>query len=81
MIVFLSLFFLDVYMFLYFKNFVCNGAVIVKGAQGKKVVINNVLGQTVANTVITSSEATISVPAGVVFVAVEGEPAVKAIVK
>ena len=58
-----------------------NGAVIVKGAQGKKVVINNVLGQAVANTVITSSEATISVPAGVVFVAVEGEPAVKAIVK
>ena len=58
-----------------------DGAVIVKGAEGKKVVINNVLGQAVANTVITSSEATISVSAGVVFVAVEGEAAVKAIVK
>ena len=43
--------------------------------------IANVLGQTVANTVITSSEAAISVPAGVVVVAVEGEAAVKAIVK
>ena len=57
------------------------GAVIVKGAEGKKVTISNVLGQTIANTVITSSEATISAPAGVVVVAVEGEAAVKAIVK
>ena len=58
-----------------------NGAVIVKGAEGKKVVISNVLGQTIANTVITSSEATIAAPAGYVTVAVEGEAAVKAIVK
>ena len=58
-----------------------NGAVIVKGAEGKKVVISNVLGQTIANTVITSNEATISAPAGYVTVAVEGEAAVKAIVK
>ncbi|WP_337941822.1 DUF6383 domain-containing protein [Parabacteroides sp.] len=58
-----------------------NGAVIVKGAEGKNVVISNVLGQQVANTVVTSSEATISAPAGVVVVAVEGEAAVKAIVK
>ena len=58
-----------------------DGAVVVKGAEGKTVVISNVLGQTVASTVITSNEATISVPAGVVFVAVEGEAAVKAIVK
>ena len=58
-----------------------NGEVIVKGAEGKTVTIANVLGQTVANTVITSSEAAISVPAGVVVVAVEGEAAVKAIVK
>ena len=57
------------------------GAVIVKGAEGKNVVITNVLGQTIANTVVTSSEATISAPAGVVVVAVEGEAAVKAIVK
>ncbi|WP_289007068.1 DUF6383 domain-containing protein [uncultured Parabacteroides sp.] len=58
-----------------------NGAVIIKGAEGKKVSISNVLGQTIANTVVTSSEATISAPAGVVVVAVEGEAAVKAIVK
>ena len=58
-----------------------NGAVIIKGAAGKKVTISNVLGQTVANTVISSDNATISAPAGVVVVAVEGEAAVKAIVK
>ncbi|MCD8267357.1 MAG: DUF6383 domain-containing protein [Parabacteroides sp.] len=58
-----------------------NGAVIIKGAEGKNVVITNVLGQQIANTVVASSEATIAVPAGVVFVAVEGEAAVKAIVK
>ena len=58
-----------------------DGAVIVKGAEGKKVVISNVLGQAIANTVITSSEATIAAPAGIVIVAVEGEAAVKAIVK
>ena len=63
------------------KVVAAEGAVIVKGAEGKNVVITNVLGQTIANTVITSSEATISAPAGVVVVAVEGEAAVKAIVK
>lgn len=63
------------------KVFATTGAVIIKGAEGKKVTISNVLGQAVASTVITSSEAPISVPAGVVFVAVEGEVAVKAIVK
>ena len=57
------------------------GAVVVKGAQGKKVAISNVLGQTVASTLITSDEATIAAPAGIVVVAVEGEAAVKAIVK
>lgn len=58
-----------------------NGAIIIKGAEGKTVSIVNVLGQTIANTVITSSEATIAAPAGVVVVSVEGEAAVKAIVK
>ena len=57
------------------------GQVIIKGAEGKKVVISNVLGQTIANAVISSDNATISAPAGVVVVAVEGEAAVKAIVK
>ena len=58
-----------------------NGVVTVKGAAGKNVVITNVLGQTIANTVVASDEATIAAPAGVVVVAVEGEDAVKAIVK
>ena len=58
-----------------------NGSVTVIGAEGKTVTISNVLGQAIANTVVTSNEATISTPAGVVFVAVEGEAAVKAIVK
>ena len=58
-----------------------NGAVIIKGAAGKNVVITNVLGQTIANTVLSSDNATIAAPAGVVVVAVEGEAAVKAIVK
>ena len=58
-----------------------NGIVTIKGAADKKVVITNVLGQTVASTVISSDNATISAPAGVVVVAVEGEAAVKAIVK
>ena len=57
------------------------GAVDVIGAAGKRVVISNVLGQVIANTVITSDNATISAPAGVVVVAVEGEAAEKAIVK
>ena len=57
------------------------GKVIINGAQGKKVTISNVLGQTVAGTVISSDKAEIAVPAGVVVVAVEGEAAVKAIVK
>ena len=57
------------------------GKVTIAGAQGKKVVISNILGQVVANTVIASDNATIAAPQGVVVVAVEGEAAVKAIVK
>ena len=57
------------------------GQVTIAGAVGKKVVISNILGQVVANTVITSDNAPIAAPAGVVVVAVEGEETVKAIVK
>lgn len=57
------------------------GDITIKGAAGKTVTISNVLGQTVANAVLSSNEATISAPAGIVVVAVEGEAAVKAIVK
>lgn len=58
-----------------------NGKVIIKGATGKNVVISNVLGQSLSNTAITSDNATITVPAGIVIVTVEGEAAVKAMVK
>ena len=57
------------------------GNLTIAGAQGKKVVISNILGQVVANTVIASDNAVIAAPEGVVVVAVEGEAAVKAIVK
>ena len=57
------------------------GQVTIAGAQGKKVVISNILGQVVANTVIASDNATIAAPAGVAVIAIEGEAAVKAIVK
>ena len=58
-----------------------NGSVTVLNASGKRVVISNVLGQTVANTVLSSDRATVVAPKGVVLVAVEGEPVVKALVK
>ena len=58
-----------------------NGQITIVGAAGKKVVVSNILGQVVANTVITSDNATIAAPQGIVVVAVEGEEAVKAIVK
>ena len=57
------------------------GQITINGAAGKKVVVSNILGQVVANTVLTSDNATIAAPQGVVVVAVEGEEAVKAIVK
>lgn len=57
------------------------GAVEISGAQGKKVAISNILGQVIANTVISSDNATIAAPQGIVVVAVEGEAAVKAIIE
>ena len=58
-----------------------NGTVTVQGAAGKSVVITNILGKVVAETVLTSDNATIAVPAGIVAVAVDGEEAVKVVVK
>ena len=58
-----------------------NGTVTVQGAAGKSIVITNILGKVVAETVLTSDNATIAVPAGIVAVAIDGEEAVKAIVK
>ena len=58
-----------------------NGTVTVQGAAGKSVVITNILGKVVAETILTSDNATIAVPAGIVAVAVDGEEAVKVVVK
>ncbi|WP_297908047.1 DUF6383 domain-containing protein [uncultured Parabacteroides sp.] len=58
-----------------------DGSVTIQGAAGKSVVISNILGKVVAETVLTSDNATITVPAGIVAVAVEGEAAVKVVVK
>ena len=57
------------------------GSVTIQGAANKTVVVTNVLGQTIARTVLSSDNATISAPAGIVVVAVEGESAVKTVVK
>ena len=58
-----------------------NGTVTIQGAAGKSVVISNILGKVVAEAVLTSDNATITVPAGIVAVAVDGEEAVKVVVK
>ena len=63
------------------KVIASEGQVEITGAAGKKVVISNILGQPVANTILTSDNAVIAAPQGVVVVAVEGEEAVKAIIK
>lgn len=57
------------------------GKVTILNASNKKVIISNVLGQTIANSVVTSDNVTFDAPAGVVVVTIEGETAVKAVVK
>ena len=57
------------------------GNVTILNAAGKRVTISNVLGQTVAGAVLTSDNAAIAAPKGILVVAVEGENAVKAVVK
>ena len=50
-----------------------NGAVVVKGAEGKSVIVSTILGKVVANEVVSSDNAQITAPAGVVVVSVDGE--------
>ena len=50
-----------------------NGAVVVKGAEGKNVIVSTILGKVVANEVLTSDNAQIAAPQGVVVVSVDGE--------
>ena len=58
-----------------------DGGVYIKNAAGKNVVITTILGQIVANEVLTSDNATIAVPAGIAIVSVDGEEAVKVSVR
>lgn len=58
-----------------------NGVVEIQGAAGKKVLISNILGKVIVETVLTSDNATIAVPAGIMAVAVDGENVVKTIIK
>ena len=50
-----------------------DGAVVVKGAEGKNVIVSTILGKVVANEVVSSDSATIAAPAGIVVVSVDGE--------
>ena len=50
-----------------------DGAVIVKGAEGKNVIVSTILGKVVANEVMNSDNETIAAPAGIVVVSVDGE--------
>ena len=63
------------------KVIAVDGAINIKNAAGKNVVVSTILGQIVANEVLTSDNATISVPAGIAIVSVDGEEAVKVSVK
>lgn len=57
------------------------GAVTVLNASGKQIVISNILGQTLVNTVVQSDKARIALPKGIAFISVPGETSVKAVVK
>ena len=50
-----------------------DGAVVVKGAEGKNVIVSTILGKVVANEVVSSDNVTIVAPAGIVVVSVDGE--------
>ena len=55
------------------KVIATDGAVIVRGAEGKNVIVSTILGKVVANEVINSDNETIAAPAGIVVVSVDGE--------
>jgi hypothetical protein len=57
------------------------GEVSILNAGGKNVTVSNLLGQTLAGTVLSSDNATIKVPKGIVIVKVDGEKTVKAVIK
>jgi hypothetical protein len=56
------------------------GEVTVQNAAGKQIVITNLLGQQVAKTILSSDNATVKAPKGIVIVSV-GDKTVKSVVK
>lgn len=56
------------------------GSVTIQGAQGETAYVRNLLGMPLAEKVVTSDNATIAVPAGIVLVTV-GDETVKVVVK
>ncbi|GHU56669.1 hypothetical protein FACS189411_07910 [Bacteroidia bacterium] len=56
-------------------------SVTILNAAGKKAIVTNIQGQSIANAVLSSDNATPTVPRGAIIVTVEGETAVKTIVK
>ena len=57
------------------------GEVSILNASGKNLTITNMLGQTVVSKVLDSDNVTVDAPKGMVVVAIQGEKAVKSIVK
>lgn len=57
------------------------GSITILNAAGKKAIVSNIQGQNIANAVLSSDNVTLTIPKGAVVVAVEGETAVKVIVK
>jgi len=57
------------------------GSINILNATGKNVVVRNVLGQTVTNTVVSSDNESISLPSGIFIVVVENGRGIKTVVK
>ncbi|WP_280745284.1 MULTISPECIES: DUF6383 domain-containing protein [unclassified Parabacteroides] len=58
-----------------------NGGIIIKNAEGKRVIISNILGQQITNRQILSDNYFIPLSPGIAIVFVEGESATKVAVK
>ena len=57
------------------------GNITILNAANKKVIISDILGRTVANIRASSDNISVVAPSGIIIVAIEGEKAVKVIVK
>ena len=57
------------------------GNVTILNAVNKKIVISDVLGRTITNTIASSDNISITAPSGIIFVSIDGEKATKVIVK